>query len=246
MRNNLMKLLGIAGTTAVAPLIGAGAAQAIVIDNFNDDPNNSVTAGNATEFTRSGSLGGARDADNTNSDSGQLNFGKSINGTERFEFSTGSSGSTFEAFLRYDGSGDDPALNNNNLSSLDFSNQRGILFSGVAGEATLETTLFSDNGNNTISANQSFNISRNNAQDIFFSFSNDFTGDSAFSLSDVDGVEVRIQEDSGGGSNPIIARADTTSAVPFEAEGTMGVVALGAYGFYRYRKQRKQALASKS
>jgi len=35
----------------------------------------------------------------------------------------------------------------------------------------------------------------------------------------------------------------TYQAVPFEAEGTMGAVALGGFLFYRHRKKRKQALS---
>ena len=35
---------------------------------------------------------------------------------------------------------------------------------------------------------------------------------------------------------------EQVQAVPFEAEGTMGLVALGGYVLYRHRKKRKQAL----
>jgi len=60
-----------------------------------------------------------------------------------------------------------------------------------------------------------------------------------------------------GSSNPntgIIDRDDSTltytsastEPVPFEAEGTMGLVALGGFLFYRHRKKRKQALSQES
>jgi hypothetical protein len=43
--------------------------------------------------------------------------------------------------------------------------------------------------------------------------------------------------------NQKVASVESIKSVPFEAEGTMGVVALGGYLFYRHRKKRKQALS---
>jgi len=48
-----------------------------------------------------------------------------------------------------------------------------------------------------------------------------------------------------GGNNQDVVRV-VTEPVPFEAEGTMGLVALGSYLWYRNRKKRNQALSQES
>jgi len=44
----------------------------------------------------------------------------------------------------------------------------------------------------------------------------------------------------------VTARSPSAEPIPFEAEGTMGLVALGGYLWYRNRKKRKQALVQDS
>lgn len=46
-----------------------------------------------------------------------------------------------------------------------------------------------------------------------------------------------------GNSKLVNSASGNTASVPFEVEGTMGLVALGAYLFYRRHKKRNQALS---
>lgn len=258
MKYKGMKLLGLLSATTAATLAGAGEAKAIdpvALDTF-EVSGDEVTASDPTTSSVGSTdeiIGGSRevtllsdDSPSTNETSAQV-----VNGLLNLQ-SDNSIPDKFagEVRLDFDGS-DDGSFDNSGLGGIDLTdggNNNGIKFEAENDPffADATVTLFSDNGSFQVDRTKSFE----GDSAIFFDFDTDFSGDTNnFNPGNLSAARITLTADANS-QNPTIAAVGATQSIddpvdpepiPFEAETSIGLALLGAWGSYKYWKRKQKA-----
>ncbi|MFB6274910.1 MAG: hypothetical protein ABEI32_02025, partial [Halothece sp.] len=163
--------------------------------------------------------------------------------------------------LGYDGNDSNSDLKKTGLNA-DFapSENKGLKFKIFSADSRSEisVTLFSDNGNDSVSINNFGLENTPNDNNLFFSFTDSSLGEATFgsfsgngSYNDISAVQIELttNNDNLNSSNSIGVEAfgatpssDTTlEPVPFEAETSIGLALLGAWGAYKRWKNKQKA-----
>lgn len=241
MKHKAIKLLGLVGATTTATLMGGAQASAITIDNWTTTQNASAAQPSPETASGGGIFGGTR----------TVNLGGALTGTDNdeviiqngtFEFNTGAAGGERTAILSYnDPSGQNFAAAG---SGIRFPKVSGFLEDSSGSPGSGFKVTLSDGGSATASAN--LDARRNNPEEIFFDFQDDFgVGNPSSSfLTSVKDVEISITTPDGGQDPFIEGTAEVTGEpVPFNTQSWIGLAFLGSWGAWKYwqRKRTQQS-----
>lgn len=261
MQHKRMKVLGLLGATTVATLFSAGEASAIefALDTFEDQQYDDTQDLSISRNASSGTT-----VNQTISDSGTNN----ILGGERFAelTKTNNGGAALDSYtttgivltdenqnnVTNESSDGTLSLTYDNFSNVDLTGggtNTGILFE-TFGSDQGQLTFKISNGNANYSQTEDFANATTNGR-LFLSYS-DF-GASSSDLQSVDQINLDLSssganEDVGLDSigfveseNSDLPQSSNPNPVPFEAETSIGLALLGAWGAWKRWKSKQQA-----
>jgi hypothetical protein len=243
---------------------GSGTGENAANVNAEFGKNDTNSDGNPTPFERIGASNSDRES--TDPDIQDPALKEALDNRNLAEIADGEGEQAYELQLIFNqGISDNDNSNDNAPEIVLF--ERGIndnaievelITGGTFDNPTISGSTFSEPSSNYDDTGLNLNTDEiNNAQDlgiIGLDLSEDFglnNGETVF------GVQITSTDGGADINSALLASQDPSrfedvpnslsgTPVPFEAEGTMGVVALGGYFFYRHRKKRKQALSEQN